>query len=60
MTYRKNLVNTPWAYIRTKDKFDRPMYGWAYIRDVNWFTLGPRIPGIAHYIFFFILQIHLV
>ena len=25
--YTVNSVNTPWAYIRTKDKFDGPLFG---------------------------------
>ena len=29
----QNPINTPWAYIQTKDKFDRPILeGRAYIR----------------------------
>ena len=40
-----NSVNTPWPYIRTKDKFDGPLfrgrliYGRAYIWDEKHFNL---------------------
>ena len=41
-----------------KDKFGKPIYGWAYIQDVNWVTYlhiwgayiwGPRIPRSLHF-----------
>ena len=45
-----NPVNTPWAYIQTKDKFDEPIFGgWgvvgrAYIR--GWLIFGKKSTSI--------------
>ena len=29
-------INKPWAYIRTKDKFDWPIFGGLYTQEEDW------------------------